>query len=76
MGTLCLALQALHQLSHRSGSVGDLRILLPPSSGREKDICMMCIMEGHVNNMLCSEVSAVEPWAVVSVLPCKALEGL
>ncbi|GAB0202217.1 hypothetical protein GRJ2_002687300 [Grus japonensis] len=36
---------------------------------RERGFCMMCIMEAHVNKVLRSSGSAIEPLAVISVLP-------
>ncbi|NXW92567.1 UBP42 hydrolase, partial [Alopecoenas beccarii] len=34
----------------------------------QEGFCMMCRMEAHVNEVLHSSASAIEPWAVVSVL--------
>ncbi|KAM6191013.1 ubiquitin carboxyl-terminal hydrolase 42-like [Sarcoramphus papa] len=36
--------------------------------GRQQGFCMMCIMEAHVNKVLHSSTSAIQPWAVISVL--------
>ncbi|XP_059690682.1 ubiquitin carboxyl-terminal hydrolase 42-like [Gavia stellata] len=37
-------------------------------SCRQLGFCMMCRMEAHVNMVLRSSASAIEPWAVLSVL--------
>ena len=37
---------------------------------------MMCIMEAHVNKVLHSSTSAIQPWAVISVLPRKSFQVL
>ncbi|KAM6326883.1 ubiquitin carboxyl-terminal hydrolase 42-like [Alca torda] len=47
-------------------------------SCRQKDFCMMCIMEAHVKRVLRSSASAIQPRAVVNVLrltclSCKAV---
>lgn len=36
----------------------------------------MCRMEAHVNSVLRSSGSAIEPWGVVSVLTCKSFQVL
>ncbi|NWT47998.1 UBP42 hydrolase, partial [Chroicocephalus maculipennis] len=43
---------------------------------RQQGFCMMCIMEAHVKRVLCSSASAIQPWAVVSVLRRKAFQVL
>ncbi|KAM9260707.1 ubiquitin carboxyl-terminal hydrolase 17-like protein 6 [Morus bassanus] len=47
-------------------------------SCRQRGFCMMCRMEGHVNKVLRSSASAIQPWAVISALTltclsCKAV---
>ncbi|XP_074995472.1 ubiquitin carboxyl-terminal hydrolase 42-like [Calonectris borealis] len=37
-------------------------------SCHQPGFCMMCRMEAHVNNVLHSSASAIQPWAVVNVL--------
>uniref|UniRef100_A0A8C0HGF0 Uncharacterized protein n=1 Tax=Buteo japonicus TaxID=224669 RepID=A0A8C0HGF0_9AVES len=43
----------------------DLLPSLPPSSGHQQGFCTMCIMEAHVNEVLHSSVSAIQPSAVI-----------
>lgn len=52
------------------------RACFPPSSGHRRDLCMMCIMEGHINDALRSSDSAIQPWAVVRVLTRKSFQLL
>ncbi|KAM9592043.1 uncharacterized protein ACIBXB_005658 [Morphnus guianensis] len=76
---LFLKLQDLHEVSHRYGYFANLRSLLPslpPSSGRQQDFCMMCVMEAHVNKVLHSSVSAIQPSTVISVLTRKSFQVL
>ncbi|XP_074746193.1 ubiquitin carboxyl-terminal hydrolase 42-like [Strix uralensis] len=48
---------------------GLVEILAPwEKRGRQQGFCMMCRMERHVNEVLQSSGSAIQPWAIVSVL--------
>ncbi|KAM9591704.1 ubiquitin carboxyl-terminal hydrolase 17-like protein 6 [Morphnus guianensis] len=43
---------------------------------RQQDFCMMCVMEAHVNKVLHSSVSAIQPSTVISVLTRKSFQVL
>ncbi|XP_049653239.1 ubiquitin carboxyl-terminal hydrolase 42-like [Accipiter gentilis] len=68
LGNTCFVNSVLQCLTYTAPLANYLLSREHSQSCRQQDFCMMCIMEAHVNKVLHSLVSAIQPSAVISVL--------
>ncbi|KAM9258064.1 ubiquitin carboxyl-terminal hydrolase 42-like [Morus bassanus] len=78
LGNTCFLNSVLQCLTYTPPLANYLLSREHSQSCRQQGFCMMCRMEGHVNSVLRSSASTVQPWAVVSALTltclsCKAV---
>ncbi|KAM9297168.1 ubiquitin carboxyl-terminal hydrolase 42-like [Morus bassanus] len=68
LGNTCFLNSVLQCLTYTPPLANYLLSREHSQSCRQQGFCMMCRMEGHVNSVLRSSASTVQPWAVVSAL--------
>ncbi|KAM6244873.1 ubiquitin carboxyl-terminal hydrolase 42-like [Spheniscus humboldti] len=68
LGNTCFLNSVLQCLTYTPPLANYLLSREHSQSCRQQGFCMMCIMEAHVNKVLHSSASAIQPWTVVSVL--------
>ncbi|NXF56015.1 UBP42 hydrolase, partial [Oceanites oceanicus] len=68
LGNTCYLNSVLQCLTYTPPLANYLLSRKHSQSCHQPVFCMMCRMEAHVNNVLHSSASAIQPWAVVSVL--------
>ncbi|KAM6191014.1 uncharacterized protein WM294_013204 [Sarcoramphus papa] len=68
LGNTCFLNSVLQCLTYTPPLANYLLSREHSRSCRQQGFCMMCIMEAHVNKVLHSSTSAIQPWAVISVL--------
>ncbi|XP_074701131.1 ubiquitin carboxyl-terminal hydrolase 17-like protein 6 [Strix aluco] len=68
MGNTCFLNSVLQCLTYTPPLANYLLSREHSQSCRQQGFCMMCRMERHVNEVLQSSGSAIQPWAIVSVL--------
>ncbi|KAK4806103.1 hypothetical protein QYF61_005475 [Mycteria americana] len=78
LGNTCFLNSVLQCLTYTPPLANYLLSREHSQSCRQQGFCMMCIMEAHVNEVLHSSASAIQPRAVISVLTltcssCKAV---
>ncbi|KAM6326813.1 ubiquitin carboxyl-terminal hydrolase 42-like [Alca torda] len=70
LGNTCFLNSVLQCLTYTPPLANYLLSREHSQSCRQQGFCMMCMMEAHVNQVLRSSASAIQPWAVVNVLTC------
>ncbi|XP_074973479.1 ubiquitin carboxyl-terminal hydrolase 17-like protein 6 isoform X3 [Phalacrocorax aristotelis] len=70
LGNTCFLNSILQCLTYTPPLANYLLSREHSQSCRQQGVCVMCRMEAHVNSVLRSSGSAIEPWGVVSVLTC------
>ncbi|XP_052630780.1 ubiquitin carboxyl-terminal hydrolase 42-like [Harpia harpyja] len=68
LGNTCFLSSVLQCLTYTAPLANYLLSREHSQSCRQQDFCMMCVMEAHVNKVLHSSVSAIQPSAVINVL--------
>ncbi|NXT39115.1 UBP42 hydrolase, partial [Pelecanoides urinatrix] len=68
LGNTCFLNSVLQCLTYTPPLANYLLSREHSQSCRQRGFCMMCIMEAHVNEVLHSSASAIQPWAVIRVL--------
>ncbi|XP_052630782.1 ubiquitin carboxyl-terminal hydrolase 42-like [Harpia harpyja] len=68
LGNTCFLNSVLQCLTYTAPLANYLLSREHSQSCRQQDFCMMCVMEAHVNKVLHSSVSAIQPSAVINVL--------
>ncbi|NXW11658.1 UBP42 hydrolase, partial [Fregetta grallaria] len=68
LGNTCYLNSVLQCLTYTAPLANYLLSREHSRSCHQPVFCMMCRMEAHVNNVLHSSASAIQPWAIVSVL--------
>ncbi|XP_074875444.1 ubiquitin carboxyl-terminal hydrolase 42-like [Buteo buteo] len=68
LGNTCFVNSVLQCLMYTAPLANYLLSHEHSQSCRQQDFCMMCIMEAHVNEVLHSSDSAIQPSAVINVL--------
>ncbi|XP_059690545.1 ubiquitin carboxyl-terminal hydrolase 42-like [Gavia stellata] len=65
LGNTCFLNSVLQCLTYTAPLANYLLSREHSRSCRQAGFCMMCVMEAHVNKVLCSSVSAIQPSAVI-----------
>ncbi|KAF1662509.1 Ubiquitin carboxyl-terminal hydrolase 42, partial [Aptenodytes patagonicus] len=68
LGNTCFLNSVLQCLTYTPPLANYLLSRAHSESCRQQGFCMMCVMEAHVNKVLHSSASAIQPWTVVRVL--------
>ncbi|KAF1540537.1 Ubiquitin carboxyl-terminal hydrolase 42, partial [Eudyptula albosignata] len=68
LGNTCFLNSVLQCLTYTPPLANYLLSWEHSQSCHQQGFCMMCIMEAHVNKVLHSSASAIQPWTVVNVL--------
>ncbi|KAK4806122.1 hypothetical protein QYF61_005494 [Mycteria americana] len=76
LGNTCFLNSVLQCLTYTPPLANYLLSREHSQSCRQQGFCMMCIMEAHVNEVLHSSASAIQPRAVISVLTRKSFQVL
>ncbi|KAM6107061.1 LOW QUALITY PROTEIN: ubiquitin carboxyl-terminal hydrolase 42-like [Phoenicopterus ruber ruber] len=74
LGNTCFLNSVLQCLTYTPPLANYLLSREHSQSCRQQGFCMMCIMEAHVNKVLHSSASAIQPWTVISVLTREHLQ--